>query len=174
MQIPPHLLDIASSKFLKKNEHYVIEGQKVNTIAYVVNGYLRSYQIDYKGDDVTTNLFAPNSFCGAYYGFYAKQPSIENIVAITDVEIKVINYEKLMSLYEGNLELNVLGRKIVENICVEKDIRISKLLQLDAKNRYLWFLEEYPELVLNVPIKYIASFLGMKKETISRIRKKLT
>lgn len=168
-----NLLGIAESKSFKKNEHYIMEGQKVNTIAYIESGYLRTYQIDFKGDDITTNLHAPNSFCGSYYGFYLKQPSIENIVAVTNVTIKLISYEKLMLLYEDSLEMNILGRKIIEKVCIDKDIRISKFLKLDAKDRYLWFIEEYPEFVLNVPVKYIASYLGMKKETISRIRNRV-
>ena len=85
----------------------------------------------------------------------------------------MIPYDKLMSLYDHSLEANIIGRKLVEDVCIEKDIRISKLLKLDALQRYKWFMEEYPEFLLNVPIKYVASFLGMKRETISRIRKKV-
>lgn len=173
MKISEIFLEITKNKSLKKSEHYILEGNKVNTIAYVESGFLRTYQIDYKGDDITTNLHAPNSFCGSYYGFYTRAFSIENIVAITDVELRLVSYERLMSFYENELEANIFGRQIIEKVCIEKDIRISKLLKLDAKERYLWFLEEYPEFILNIPIKYIASYLGMKKETISRIRKKI-
>lgn len=173
MKISERFLKVIKKKSLKKGEHYILEGNRVNTIAYIESGFLRTYQIDYRGDDVTTNLHAPKSFCGSYYGFYSRAFSIENIVAISDVELKLISYEKLMSYYENDLEANIFGREMIEKVCIEKDIRISKLLKLDAEKKYLWFVEAYPEFVLNVPVKYIASYLGMKKETISRIRKKI-
>lgn len=158
---------------LSKNDYFASEGQYSKKIAWIKTGFIRSFQIDYKGNDVSLNFFQPGEFCGAYYAFYSQQPSVENLIAMTDCELYTIRYEELMKAYQGHLELNIFGRKSIEEVCIRKDFRIAKLLQLNAEGRYKWFLETYPEIYKIAQGKHIASFLGIQPETLSRIRKKL-
>lgn len=149
------------------------EGQYASQLAFIESGYLRTYQIDFNGNDVTINFHAPNSFCGSFYSFYTQQPALDNIVAISDCVIRTIAYEQLMALYEQELEVNILGRKIIEQVCIQKDVRIAKMLQSNGEERYRWFLAEYPDIFQVAQMRHIASFLGVKPETLSRIRRKM-
>ena len=160
-------------KHFEQGEHFIREGQYARHVAFIESGFLRSYQIDYKGNEVTINFFESGSFCSSYYSFYSRQPSLENIAAITDCTLRLITYEELMGLFDKNLEVNKMGRRLVEDVCIRKDLRIAKLLQLDAESRYLWFEQEYPNIMAVAQMRHIASYLGVQPETLSRIRKKV-
>jgi CRP-like cAMP-binding protein len=160
-------------KELSAGEFFVKEGQYSKFIGYVESGLLRSYQIDSSGEDITTNFFLQNSFCGSFFSFYRKAPSLDFVTSITDSRIHTIGYDKLQSLFREDFVFNQLGRLAIEEVCIEKDIRLSKMLKLNATERYLWFIDEYPSVVEKSPLKYIASYLGMKPESLSRIRKEL-
>lgn len=163
-----------SYKPLSAGEHYVREGQHVHTIAYIREGFMRTYQIDYQGNDITLEFHRPDSFCGSYYGFYARQAAMDNLEAITDCTIGTITFDQLMSLYEKNLQINILGRMLIEQVCIAKDFRIAKMLQSNAEERYRWFMESFPDILQVAQLQHIASYLGIKPETLSRVRKKLT
>ena len=110
---------------LNAGEYFVKEGQYSKVIGYVESGLLRSYQIDSSGDDITTNFFQEDSFCGSFYSFYRKAPALDYVVSITDASIHTIGYDKLQSLFREDLVLNQLGRLAIEKVCIEKDIRLS-------------------------------------------------
>ncbi len=173
LPFPDQILNQLKRVDLAKGTHFVKSGDAVKTLAFIVDGYLRTYQIDFKGNDVTTNFHKPNEYCASYYGFYAQKPALDNIVAITDVTLYTISHTNLMALFEHDLSINIEARKIIEQVCIEKDFRIAQLLKLDGKDRYLWFLETYPSLIKVAQLNHIASFLGLSPETLSRIRRKL-
>lgn len=153
---------------------FVREGQIAKYIGYVDTGLLRSYQIDHKGEEVTTNFFYTHTYCGAYHSFYQQEPAFETVEALTEVSMRIIGFDTLHRLFEDSLVLNQIGRKTIEQVCIEKDVRLSKLLKLDAKSRYLWFMTTYPTIMQQAPLKHIASYLGMKPESLSRIRKSIS
>ena len=156
---------------IASGEYYVKEGQYAKTIGYVKNGLLHSYQINKNGEMITTNFFQEGSFCGSYYSFYQQLPALDFIKAITETKIYTIGFERLQKLFREDLVINQIGRMAIEQVCIQKDIRLSKMLKLDAKSRYLWFVETYPFVIEKTPLKYIASYLGMKPESLSRIRR---
>ena len=163
-----------SYRQLSAGDHYVREGQHVHTIAYIQEGFMRTYQIDYQGNDITLEFHRPNSFCGSYYGFYARQPALDNLIAITDCTIGTITYDQLMEFYGENININIFGRKLIEQVCIAKDFRIAKMLQSDAEERYRWFMEAYPDILQVAQLQHIATYLGIKPETLSRVRRKIT
>lgn len=160
-------------KQLKIGDYFVREGEYSKTIGYVESGLLHSYQTNSKGELVTTNFFPKGSFCGSFYSFYRQEPALDFIKSITATKIHTIGFEQLQELFRTDLKINRLGRLAIEQVCISKDIRLSKMLKLDAKSRYLWFVEEYPLVIEKAPLKHIASYLGMKPESLSRIRKEL-
>ncbi len=170
---PEEMVKNITIRHLKKGEYLVREGEKVDTLGYIAEGYLRTFQIDYNGNDITTNFHGPNTYCTSYYGFYARKQALDNIVAITDATIYLIGYDTLMTLYKNSLEINVAAREIIEQVCIQKDFRIAQMLKLDGKDKYLWFLEAYPDIIKVAQMNHISSFLGIKPETLSRIRRKV-
>lgn len=158
---------------LSPAESFVKEGQYSKHIGYIKSGLLRSFQINHKGEEITTNFFTVDSFCGSFFSFYRQAPALDNVLAITKCEIYTIRYDKLHSLFNESLIFNQVGRFAIEKVCIEKDIRLSKMLKLDAQGKYEWFIQAYPSVIEQSPLKFIASFLGMKPESLSRIRKNL-
>ena len=159
------------SHSLQKGAHFITMGQQCRHIALIEKGYLRTYHLDESANEVTTEFHQPINFCGSYYSFYTQQPSFEVIEAITDCQLYLISYNALQQLYKESFLINVFGRRILETACVERDLRLKKMMHLSAKEKYDWFLYNYPEVYKIANLGHIASFLGIKPETLSRVRR---
>lgn len=158
---------------LEKGTPFISIGDTARDIAIVDNGYLRTYHLDENGDEITTEFIQPQSFCSSYYSFYSQQPSFECIEAITKCKLYLIDINSLRKLYATSFSINVFARTTLEKACIERDLRIKKIIHLPALEKYEWFLENYKPIYKVAQLKHIASFLGMKPETLSRIRRKV-
>lgn len=160
------------SRTYRKNDFFVTAGGRSNQLAYMVSGYMRTYHINDKGEEITSELSSPDTFTGSYYSFYTQQPPFEFIQPITDCEVLLLSYETLQELYKTSFAINVFGRKMLERSCIQRELRLKKMITLPAAGRYEWFREEFAEINKIAQLQHIASFLGIKPETLSRIRRK--
>jgi CRP-like cAMP-binding protein len=158
---------------LGKGAYFIRSGQQCRYIALVENGCLRTFHIDVEGHEVTTDFSGPGSFCSSYYSFYTSDPSFEFIEAVVDSELLLLSYDSLQKLYADSFGINVFGRRILEKACIERDLRLKKITHLSAIERYQWFNEHYSEICNVATLGSIASFLGMKRETLSRVRSRM-
>jgi CRP-like cAMP-binding protein len=101
-----------------------------------------------------------------------QQPSLENIQAIEQCELIVAHYDALQYLYKHYIEVNIVGRKLLEKYYSDAEERAFISRIPNAGKRYRHFVETKSNLANRIPLKYIASFLGMTIETMSRIRGK--
>ncbi len=134
---------------------------------------MRLFHYDDNGDEVTLHINCPHGFFTSFSNFSDQTKSEDNIECITDCELLRINkpnFDALMqqSLTWKNYSVFVLGTSMTYN-----ENRAKDLATLTAEQRYLKLMESYPEIIRNVPLQYIASFLGMKAESLSRIRRKI-
>ncbi|MEM6262440.1 MAG: Crp/Fnr family transcriptional regulator [Bacteroidota bacterium] len=160
------------SRELEKGEYLVKAGQVCREIAFIAEGMVRSYY-EINGKEVTRFVLLRHRFVTALASCTSGQPSREYIQAIAPCRLLVIPYPKLLELYDRFPNWNRLGRLVVEQSHVELEERMLSLLSLNAEERYQVLSLEQPELLRNVPLQYIASILGIKPETLSRIRRKL-
>jgi len=158
---------------LNKGNYFISPGQVSRYIAFIEKGYLRTYHLDENGNEITTEFNQPGTFCSSYYSFYARQSSFEYIEAITDCELFLLSFSSLQNLYAQSFSMNVFGRIILEKACIERDLRLKKIMHLTATEKYKWFLKNYTEVYKVAKLGYIASFLGIKPETLSRVRRKI-
>jgi CRP-like cAMP-binding protein len=158
---------------LKKGDYFISSEQVSRNIAFIESGYLRTFHLDENGHEITTEFNQPDTFCGSYYSFYTHEPSFEFIEAITDCELLLLSYNSLQKLYAESYLVNVFGRTLLEKACVERDLRLKKILHLKATEKYEWFLENYADIYKVSKLADIASFLGIKPETLSRVRRKI-
>jgi CRP-like cAMP-binding protein len=158
---------------LKKGDKFVYSGQVSRHVALVKTGFLRAFHINEKGDELTTEFSQPGNFCGSYYSFFTEKPAFEYIEAMTDCELQLIGYQLLQKLYLDNFDMNMLGRKLLEQAIIERDLRLKKILHLSAKERFEWFTGSYPEVAKVAKPQYVASFLGMSVESLGRLRRHL-
>src|SRR5574344_1065535 len=99
--------------------------------------------------------------------------SKEELTCITDCRLFSISKTNLEILFSTNEKWGTFGRKLMETFLIEKEERIIDQISLTAQQRYIKLIETHPGIVQNVPIKLIASFIGVKPESLSRIRKQI-
>lgn len=157
---------------LQKNE-YFLQSTEVNTkLGFLCKGLVR-YFVFRNEEEATLEFTKEGEFVADYGSFISKQPSIQNIQALEDCEFLVIDYDELQKLYQVSKNANLLGRIIIEHRFI---IMVNQLLtvhQYNPEDRYRYFLEKYKDLVQRIPQYLIASYVGVKPQSLSRIRKRI-
>lgn len=147
------------------------QGDVSNEISFIVKGLARAYY--FKNDlDITSWLMRENDFIISVVSFFRQLPSEENIELLEDSTLISIPYRHLLALYSKYEAFNVVGRVITENYYILSEQRIYSMRMQTAQERYERMVSKDPGIFQRVPLKYIASYLGMKAETLSRIRGK--
>jgi CRP/FNR family transcriptional regulator, anaerobic regulatory protein len=154
------------------NNFFLKEGDIAGKIGFVKSGFFRSFIYDDNANEITTQFFQPGMLIISFDSFNNQIPAKENIVAITDSELFVVTYSKLHELYQMVPAWNQICKDIADLKSNELISRSVQFQTLSATERYLQFCQQYPEIVKNVALKHIASFLGIDVATLSRIRKK--
>lgn len=156
---------------LKRHEYVLQEGNIGKEAFFLETGYLRAFVNDPDGNDVTISIFTPNSFVNNLVSFFRREPSQENIQAVTDCVVWAISYDTLQTLFHGMPEFREFGRMmLIMNNLALKD-RIVSMIRNTAEERYAALLHSKPDVFQHVPLKMIASFLGITDTSLSRIRR---
>jgi CRP-like cAMP-binding protein len=148
-------------------------GDIADYVYFVNSGYLRYYKINTAGEEITIHLAGKGDFAASFSSFVCHTRSEEILHAVTDSCLLTITYNDLEKLYSTGTKWQVFGRKLMEFFLLEKEKRIIDQISLSAQDRYIKMLEQKPELVQNIPIQYLASYIGIKPESLSRIRKQI-
>ena len=164
------LLPFLYQKSFTKKELLVRQGERSHELYFIISGCVREYFEDVNADEINTWFGMENSIAVSTYSFFSQKPSLTNIQALEDVETIVLRHEDLHQLYDEFHEIERLGRLISEQYLVQiEEIKII-LQTLSARQRYEYILQNKPEFVQRIPLKFLASFLGIKLETLSRVR----
>ena len=168
------LADKAVSHFevlnLKKNDYFVKENKVCLDFCFVESGILQ-HSILVNDEEKTTYLALRNSVTTSLDSFLNQKSSRKNIKAIADCKLWVIDLETFTNLIENNLAFHQFYYNLIEKqICLIDDYRID-LLTLTPEKRYQKLLKTEPKLLQEVPLHYLASFLGISSRHMSRIRK---
>ena len=157
---------------LKKYEHFQMQGEPVKYMGYVMEGKFRYYRIDNEGNDRTLWFNSSFPFIGDYHSFLRKTSSELSIQAMNDHDLLLFNYDQMMEMFDTNAATQKLRTMLAERSMFGwRDIALS--LHFDtAEERYHKLLTNHPNIEKEIPLKYIASCLGISPETLSRIRKK--
>jgi CRP-like cAMP-binding protein len=155
---------------LRRNEVLINEGDIASIIAFTNKGYLRVFY-NHDGEEITRDITPLNTFATALPSFVTQTPSWEIISAITDCELFIIHKNDLDYLYDNYPKWERLGRRIIEDMFVEAQFRLYQFITQTAEVRYKQLMKRHPEMIRDVPLKYIADFLGIKLQSLSRLRK---
>ncbi len=158
---------------LKKKEFFVREGEYARQIGFLETGIVRAYFLNQAGKEYNKQFFVGPSIIGAYTSLLTKKPNRIAQQALTNCTILAAEYSEIEKLYENNHEIERLGRKIAEYYFLEKEQKEIEMALLDADKRYLIMKKRFPGLESIIPQYYIASYLGISRTQLSRIRKKL-
>ena len=155
---------------LKKNEYFVREGEIARYISFTQNGYLRVYY-NHDGDEITRDISPLHTFVTALPSYVSQTPSFEIIQAITDCELLVIYHDNLEFLYDRYSNWQRVGRRVIEEMFVQTQSRIYAFITQPAEARYKEMMKQFPDIFQHVPLQYIASYLGITSQSLSRLRR---
>jgi CRP-like cAMP-binding protein len=158
-------------KKIGKGSFLLKTGEICNHLYFIRKGVIRGYIKD-GSKEVTTWITPENEMVTSIRGLNLQEPSLEYIQAIEDCDLVVADYADLNFLYQNYIEINIVGRKILEQYYKDAEERAFICRIPNAAKRYRHFLETKGAMANRIPLKYIASYLGMTIETMSRIRSK--
>lgn len=165
-------LDYFVIKKIEKGDYLLREGTICNHIFYVEKGLFRTFYLK-DGNEINTCFCMENSITSSHESFVNRTISKDYIQALEDATIVSLSYENLIELYKLNIKWQSLSRLLTEKECARLSERIHTLSFETAKEKYLHLLENQSEIIQRVSIQHIASYLGVSRETVSRIRSKI-
>jgi CRP-like cAMP-binding protein len=153
----------------KKHDHLTRSGEIENYAYFIAEGCVRNYCV-HNGIDYSLDFFFNAEFANSYMSFLTRQASIVDVECLTEVSALRIHYNALQKLYESSLVLNKIGRQITELLYIRRTKQDLALITKSAHERYYNLMTEQPELINNIPQKYLSTYLGITPETLSRLR----
>ncbi|NSL91234.1 Crp/Fnr family transcriptional regulator [Chitinophaga solisilvae] len=170
--------ELVSSLFIPRqyarNEYFLREGQVCKMLGFITEGLIRYYTTNDKGEEQIFDFGKEMDFTCNYESFLDHSPSVVNIQCIEDSVIYCLSYDGLQELYTQLEEGQKFGRLACEQLYVYAIKKIRSLYNDSPEQRYLHFLQYYPDLQQRIPQYYISSFVGVKPPSLSRIRKRMS
>lgn len=146
-------------KTIRKKSYLLKFGQICNTFAIILNGSFRIYNAEQ-----TLNFFTEHDWVADHNSFVGQKPSLNQIEAMEDTEVAIINIYQLHSLIATDNTFMILGRLLA-------DLAITPSLKSPAE-KYQDLMQQHPDWIIRFPQKQLASYLGMTPETFSRMKAK--
>lgn len=151
----------------------VVHEREINSNLYfITQGVWRAYTFK-DGVEVTLWFVSEGEMALSVWGYTSNLPSHLTLEVVTDSEAYCLSRSKLEQLFQSSISLANLGRKILENFMLEIEVAWLDSYNRTALERYVTLLEKQPEIIRAVPLKYIASYLGITAQSLSRIRNRL-
>lgn len=157
-------------KKIRKKQYFLQEGQVCKYAAFIVKGAMRQYSVDDKGTEHIVGLLIENWWAVDRESYVMLTPSVYNIDAWEDTEMLVITKADFLNHLSSIPAINEMARKLDENYAIATQKRLNANISFSAEKRFTDFSNSHPEFLQRFPQHIIASYLGITKETLSRIR----
>jgi len=158
-------------KTLRKKQYFLQETDVCKYVGFIVKGAMRQYSVDDKGIEHITHLFIENYWASDRESAVMLTPSKYNIDAWENTELLVVTVADMLDLMEKIPSFGQMTRVMDQRSFIVSQRRLNSSISNTAEKRYQEFAENHPEFIQRFPQHLIASFLGITKETLSRIRK---
>lgn len=157
-----------------KPKHFFIHANTMQKeIGFVYSGLLRAFYIDNNGNEISVNFIRENRYATHYSAFITQTPSKYYFQCLEPTVLVTISYKHIQDGYERFPIFERYGRLVAEAVLKIQQKRIEAFLFDNAETRYLDFIKENPDLFNRVSLSYLASYLGIERQSLTRIRKKL-
>jgi CRP-like cAMP-binding protein len=168
-------IDLIKSKLvlkeIRKDEYYHEAGKIPREVIFLKEGIMRVCYYNNKGDEITKYFIEENNFLADINSYNQEIPSTEYIQAITACQYYSFSKSVMKELSMTIIAWDSIVAKITAKGLADKVNKISPMMAESARERYLSFLEKFPDLANRIPLSYIASYLGITQSSLSRIRK---
>lgn len=160
-------------KSIKKKQLLLREGEVCNFEAYITSGCLRTFYIDENGSEVILQFSVEDWWVGDIGSFYDRTPSLLYIEAIEDSELLTLNPTTKEELLARVPQFERVFRLMIQRHLSALEHRVIRTIAKTAEERYVDFIKQYPKIAMRVPQHYIASYLGMTPEFLSKVRRRM-
>ncbi|MFT3935117.1 MAG: Crp/Fnr family transcriptional regulator [Chitinophagaceae bacterium] len=179
--ICPNLTDDELSQFasklsfkeLKKKDVFIQSGKVQKAIGFIAKGLTRSFFIDDNGNEITVGFYAEGDYATHYPAFITQKPSHYTIQCLEPTTMVCLAFEDMQWVYQQLAGFERYGRLVAEEILKRQQSRIESFIFQTAEERYLDFIAHHPTLFNRVSLSQLCSFLGIERQTLTRIRQKL-
>ena len=177
IQVSQEEMEFAKSLFLqkklKKRRFILQEGEVCSYTIFVEKGLLRSFSLDQKGNEHILQFSLEGWWTADLFSFFSSEPSNYNIEALEDSELLLLTNETWELLLKEVPAFERYFRILIQNNLIATQRRLMGTISSPAEQRYLKLLKNFPDIVQRVPQHMIASYLGVTRETLSRIRSQI-
>jgi len=146
-------------------------GERWNELVVIHEGIFRLYYLDSNGKESNKGFFSEGQVLAPMARSAIDKPSLFSIETLTDVDVFRCKYDELVSVLETYPDSCIFFWSLAERLLEDKIRREIEFLQLDSRGRYEEFKSTFPELHARIPLRHVASYLGMTDVTLSRIRR---
>jgi CRP-like cAMP-binding protein len=157
---------------LAAGQYFVKKDQVCDSVGFIESGMVRHFYLQ-EGEEVTRWVSLENEFVTALSSFISAKPCSHYLQAIGNCRIWTLRKPVWTELLQNHAFIREFWLRVLEFNVMGFEDRIYQQLAGDAEQRYRFFMERFPEFIEKVPQKYIASMIGIKPESLSRLRKKL-
>ena len=155
-------------------KHFFIHANVIQQeIGFVFQGLIRAFYIDNQGNEITVKFVQENRYATHYTAFITRTPGKYYFQCIEPTILVNLSYDHIQTGYDKFPDIERYGRLIAEEVLKFQQKRIESFLFDKAEQRYLDFIKENPDLFNRVSLSHLSSFLGMERQTLTRIRQKL-
>lgn len=162
-----------SVKTLNRKDYFIQSGQIHNEVGFIINGLIRSFFIDASGNEKTVRFYDQNDYATHYTAFITQQPSKYSFQCLEETNIVLLSFENMQWAYKQFPGFEKYGRLIAEEILKMQQHRIESFIFQTAEERYIGFIKQYPDLYNRISLSHLCSYLGIERQTLTRIRQKL-
>lgn len=159
---------------LKKGEILLKQGKVCRQMSFIARGSLRTYYFNTKMEEITHCFRTEGTLVSSYRSFILQEPSSLSIMALEETELIVIDYNKLQKRYSTSMAWQNIGRVLAEQAYILMEEYASVLNNESAKEKYLRLLNEQGEILQKANVEHIATYLGVTRRTLSRIRQEIS
>jgi CRP-like cAMP-binding protein len=167
------LINLCKFQNIPKNEHFIKVGDTTKKVGFIISGLIRFYHLK---DGEEYNIIFKKEFemASSFESIILNQPSSYSFEALEDTQMMVFDYNEMEELFAKNHQLERFGRYFIQQELAQAVKIYEGHLFFSPEERYLKFIEKYPDLMNRVPLKHLSSFLGITPVSLSRIRKRIS
>jgi CRP-like cAMP-binding protein len=163
------------SHFSLEKNTILLDKDTISTKTYFLEkGYMRSYILNEDNEEVTTNIYSAPCFVNDFLSFFKKQPTKETYQTLTECSFWETNLENVQTNFHNIAEFREFSRLLFVINYDKLNDRVIEMASQKAETRYLNLLKHQPHIFQHVPLKVIASYLGITDSSLSRIRKEIS
>jgi len=166
------MLPLLTTCECQKDQHLTQQGETENYLYFITEGCIRNYTI-HDGEEYSLDFYFTGNFTTSYMSFLLREPSTVNVQAMIPSKVIRIHYDDVQLLYSKYKIMERLGRLLTESSYVRRTRREFSFITQTAEERYLALMASHSQIIQDIPQKHIASYLGIKAESLSRIRRAL-